>query len=150
MFTTQPGGAAAGANLSPQPVVSLEDNWNNVVTTSTASIGLAQTSGTGLSCTSGLTKAAVNGVATFAGQDQRYRRQLHPEGSASGRATATSNPFNISAGTATTLVITPPPTGGVHNTAWTQQPIATVEDTWGNTVTTSTPPLPSCSPRVAG
>ena len=139
VFTTQPGGAAAGANLSPQPAVSVEDNWNNVVTTSTASIGLAQTSGTGLTCTGGLTKAAVNGVATFAGcKISGTAGSYTLTASASGLTTATSNPFNISAGTATKLAFTPPPTGGVHNTAWAQQPIVIVEDTWGNTVITST------------
>ena len=71
VFTTQPGGGAAGAVWAQQPVVVVENNLNVVVsadssTVVTLSIGTNPASGT-LSCTSGLSRTVVNGVATFFG-----------------------------------------------------------------------------------
>lgn len=70
-FTTQPAGAAAGANLGTQPKVTVQDAFGNTITTSSASVTLSITSGTGtsgavLTCTAN-PKAAASGVATFAG-----------------------------------------------------------------------------------
>ena len=41
-------------------------------------------------------------------------------------------------GTATQLAFTTQPNGGANGVAWTTQPVVTVEDSGGNTVTTST------------
>src|SRR5207253_1948159 len=71
VFTTQPvGGVAEGTNFATQPVVSVEDSFGNLVTSDTSTVTLSIASGPGagvLGCTGGLSKAAVAGVATFAG-----------------------------------------------------------------------------------
>jgi prepilin-type N-terminal cleavage/methylation domain-containing protein len=70
-FTTQPGGGAVNTVWAIQPKVTVLDALGNTVTTSTASIGLSITAGTGtsgalLTCTAN-PKAAALGIATFAG-----------------------------------------------------------------------------------
>ena len=49
--------------------------------------------------------------------------------------------FNISVGAATQLAFTTQPDGGANGAAWTTQPVVTVEDSGGNTVTTATNPV---------
>jgi sugar lactone lactonase YvrE len=68
-FTTEPGGANTGNNLTPQPVVTVEDGQANAVASDTGSVTIALTGAAGaqLTCTSGLTVAEVNGVASFHG-----------------------------------------------------------------------------------
>ncbi|MEI7860358.1 MAG: hypothetical protein WCI26_11090, partial [Acidimicrobiales bacterium] len=77
IVTTQPvGGVIEGIAFTTQPSVSVEDANGNVVTSDTSTVTLAVSSytpGNGgtaqgtLACTGGLGKAAVLGVATFAG-----------------------------------------------------------------------------------
>ncbi|MEA2609370.1 MAG: hypothetical protein QOJ75_1613, partial [Chloroflexota bacterium] len=71
VFTTQPGGAAASVVWVQQPVVAVETALNAIVTGDnstvvTLSIGTNPAGGT-LSCTSGLSRTVVNGVASFFG-----------------------------------------------------------------------------------
>ncbi len=69
VFTVEPVAGASESVLSTQPVVKIEDSAGNVVTYSTATIGLTSSGGTLSSCT-GLTAAAgvVNlSNCTFAG-----------------------------------------------------------------------------------
>ena len=72
-FTTQPGNATVTQAFGTQPVVAVQDAGGNTVTsgasataTITLSIGANPGAGT-LTCTGGLSKVAVAGVATFAG-----------------------------------------------------------------------------------
>lgn len=69
VFTVEPVAAASESVLSTQPVVKVEDSAGNVVTYSTATIGLASTGGTLSSCTSLTAGAGVVNVSncTFAG-----------------------------------------------------------------------------------
>src|SRR5213076_3129804 len=67
VFTTQPSGATAGSVFGTQPVVTVEDQFGNTVTTgadSTINVTAAIQSGGG-SLQGTTTKAAVAGVATF-------------------------------------------------------------------------------------
>src|SRR5213078_1855431 len=65
-LTTQPAGATAGSAFATQPAVAIQDQFGNTVTTDTSTVTVALNAGTGpLQGT--LTKAAVAGVATFAG-----------------------------------------------------------------------------------
>ncbi len=71
VFLTQPGGGAAGAVWSQQPVVAVETGASQIVTTDNTtvvnlSIATNPAGGT-LSCTSGTSRAAVNGIASFYG-----------------------------------------------------------------------------------
>ena len=68
-FTPSPGSAARNAQLSPQPVVSVEDSSGNVVGTDSSAVTISLNGPGTLTCTGAghLTVNAVNGVATFSG-----------------------------------------------------------------------------------
>ncbi|HVA85454.1 MAG TPA: hypothetical protein VNF73_03935, partial [Candidatus Saccharimonadales bacterium] len=104
-FQAQPTGAPANAPLATQPVVKVTDGQGNTWTTgpaATATVTLAlnpNPAGGTLTCTGGLTRAAVAGIATFAGcfvsaQGTGYTITASvPSGTP-----ATSTPFDILAG----------------------------------------------------
>ena len=85
-FTAQPNAATSSQAFPIQPVVAVQDAGGNTVTsgansnaTVTLAIGTNPAGGT-LTCTSGLTRAAVAGVATFSGlPDQQRGRRLHAD-----------------------------------------------------------------------
>jgi hypothetical protein len=145
VFTTQPGGGANGANLTTQPAVTIEDASGNTVTSSTAAVTLAiatqPSTGATLTCTNN-TVNAVNGVASFAnckivGKIGSYALSATMTGPS---LSVTSNLFTITPGTATQLVFSTQPVGGVTEgtSLGTSGPAVTVEDSGGNTVTTDT------------
>ncbi len=146
VFSSQPGGGQNGAPWSNQPAVTIEDSGGNKVTTSTDTVALAIASGpsgASLTCAGGSdTKAATAGVAGFGGC-----QIVGPVGTYTLTATdsttgavsaATSFVFTITVGAPTHLVFTTPPSGGPSGVAWATQPAVTIEDSGGNTVTTST------------
>jgi type II secretory pathway pseudopilin PulG len=137
-FTTQPGNGSSATILSTQPVVTVQDAGGNTVTSSSASVTLAISSGTGtLACTSN-PHSAVSGIDAFSG----CKITLGTQGSftlkatATGLATANSATFTV-AGTATKVVFTTQPGNGSGGSALTTQPVASVEDSSGDLVTTS-------------
>ena len=85
---------------STQPKVAIQDALGNTVTTSTASVTLAITGGTGtsgavLTCTTN-PKAAVSGVATFGGcKVDRAGTGYTLTATATGLTSAVSNAFNV-------------------------------------------------------
>lgn len=96
-FITQPSNVAANAVITPNPVVEIRDAFGNRVTTSSATVTVRLTGGTGLTGT--LSVAAVNGVATFinlrvsnTGNNRRLVAESVPVGALT---SATSNTFNI-------------------------------------------------------
>jgi hypothetical protein len=140
--TTQPNGGANATAWTTQPVVTVEDASGNTVTSSSASVTLAVASqpgsGATLSCTGGLSKAASSGVASFAGcQIVGTAGSYTLSAISSGLAGTTTNSFTITFGTATQMIVSTQPNGGANATAWTSQPAVTVEDSAGNTVTSS-------------
>jgi hypothetical protein len=64
VFATQPVAGVAGAALSTQPIVDVEDSYGNLVTTSNAVIALTSSGGTLSGCSD---LAAANGVVDVAG-----------------------------------------------------------------------------------
>ena len=140
VFTTQPGGGAAGAVWAQQPVVVVENTLNTIVTGDsstvvTLSIG-TNAGGGSLSCTSGSSRTVVNGVATFfgcsisAGSPNSYT------------LTATSNPAwspatsgSFLVGSTQHLVFTTQPGGGGAGVAWAQQPAVAVENSLNQVAT---------------
>ncbi len=140
-FSTQPGGAANGAAFNTQPSVSVEDIGGNVVTSSSAPVNLAIATqpGTGaaLSCTTN-PLAANNGVAKFAGCKITGKSGSYTLTAAStGLTTATSSAFTITFGSASQLAFSTQPGGGTDGVAFGTQPVVTVQDQSGNTVTNS-------------
>jgi hypothetical protein len=68
LFTTQPGGALAGATFTTQPVLTAVDAGGNTVTSYSSTITLAIVSGTGNGGTlSNCGSRRSNGVTTFSG-----------------------------------------------------------------------------------
>ncbi|MBZ5723524.1 MAG: tandem-95 repeat protein [Acidobacteriia bacterium] len=141
VFTVQPGNGTGGSSLPTQPVVAIQDGNGNTVTTDTSSVSLAISTNPGggtLTCTAN-PKAAVAGLAAFAGckidkVGTGYRLQA-TDGSLTA---ATSNTFNITFGTAVQLAFNTQPGGGTGGTAWPIQPAVVVQDAGGNTVTNNT------------
>jgi ribosomal protein S6E (S10) len=141
-ITVQPTTAAVGAVMAPAVQVTVQDASGSTVTGSTANVTLVITAGTG---TAGavlggtLTKAAVNGVATFS----NLTIDLVGVGytltaTSSGLTSATSAAFNIQAGAATKLAVTVQPSAVASGAAIAPDVQVAVQDALGNTVTTST------------
>jgi hypothetical protein len=117
-----------------QPKVTVEDGAGNTVTSSSALITLTPSSGT-LTCTTN-PLAASSGVATFAGCNiNKSGTGYTLTATSSGLTSATSSAFNITVGSAAQVAFTTQPGGGTAGTAWSQQPVVTLQDAGGNTVT---------------
>ncbi|MDQ1459090.1 MAG: trimeric autotransporter adhesin, partial [Actinomycetota bacterium] len=144
-FTTQPSATVTGGtDFAAQPVVTIRDAGGNTVTTDTTGVILTITTpaGAALGCTpNNGPHAAVAGVATFAGCDIDLASgtpyTLHAADG--GLAAATSTGITVSVGTASRLAFTTQPsaaaTGGTNFAA---QPVATIQDAGGNTVSGNT------------
>ncbi len=141
-YSSQPSGGTGGVAWATQPVVLIQDAGGNTVTTDTSSVTLAITNGTGtggaaLSCTAN-PRAAVAGQATFAGCTIDKAGNGYTLTATNGTLTsAISAAFNVTVGASAKLVFTTEPGGGTGGTAWAQQPVVTVQDAGGNTVTGS-------------
>ena len=142
VYTTQPSGATAGSVFGTQPVVTVEDAFGNTVTSgadSTINVTAAIQTGTG-SLQGTITKTAVAGVATFTNLriDTSGAKTLRASGTLAGPGAVTvdSSSFTVGAGAATQLVYTTQPAGATAGSAFGTQPVVTVEDAFGNTVTT--------------
>jgi len=139
-FTAQPTNAGPATPLGTQPQVTIQDANGNTVTGSTAPITLTLTTPAGatLTCTTNPVNATA-GVATFAGCQVNLANTYTLTAASSGLTSATSSAFTIAAGTATKLVVTTQPSASsVAATAFAQQPVVTIQDAQGNTVTSST------------
>ena len=142
VFGTQPGGGANGAAWSSQPSVTIEDSGGNTVSNSTQTVTLRIAPGSPagtLSCTGGTSMAAASGVANFSGC-----QIVGPVGTytirarVSGVASVTSTSFSITVGAPAQLAFSTQPGGGANGDAWSTQPAVTIQDSGGNTVTSST------------
>ena len=148
-FTTQPSSStSAGVVFASQPVVVVHSGASNTAVNDNVTIvTLSLKAGTGvagaiLSCTSGLSKTVVAGVATFAGCSINL---VSPPGnpykivaSATGLTSAESQNVAITAGVASKLGFTATPTAGVAAQAFPIQPVVAIQDAGGSTVTSGT------------
>jgi hypothetical protein len=128
-FTAQPTGGVASQAFPIQPVVAIQDAGGNTVTsgtnsTATVTLSLAAGGPVGavLTCTGGLSKVAVAGVATFAGCAINTAGTHRLVATASNLAAATTvtpvtgNPFTVTAPGATiTLATSAPIPPGAQN-----------------------------------
>ena len=143
VITTAPAGGASGAAFTTQPVVEIRTSSNTVVTTSpgtTLDVTASLISGTG-ALVGAVTKQAVAGVATFTNlgiggyTNQNYTIRFTAVFNST-NITVDSATITITAGAATKLALTTPAAGFVSGAAFTTQPAVTVQDYYGNTVTT--------------
>ncbi len=110
IFTIQPSNSTTAQPFPTQPVVAITDAGGNVVTTgafSTRTVTLAIGANPGggvLTCTGGLSKVAVAGLATFAGcVISKAGVGYTLVASSTGLTSATSAPFNVTGGANLTI-----------------------------------------------
>ena len=137
VFGQQPTNTAGGSSITPAVTVQVQDADNNVVTTSTASITVAIGTNPSSGTLSGTTTVnAVNGVATFSNLSiNKTGNGYTLTAGSSGLTSATSSAFNITVGTAAKLAFTTSPSSSTGGVAFTTQPVVTLQDAGGNTVT---------------
>jgi hypothetical protein len=153
-LTTPPSASSiSGTAFSQQPVVTVQDASGNTVTNSvldvTASLQVNTATGTltgtagGLCLGSGLNRLAISGVVDFSATDN-CALKLDKVATdyvirfTAGAFTIDSSALTITAGVAAQLALTTAPTvSSVSLTAFAQQPVVTVQDASGNTVTDS-------------
>ena len=136
-FVQQPGPAIAGQPMVPAIRVAIQDDLLATVTSATNSVTIALAGNPGGATLSGTTTvAAVNGVATFS------TLSLDRTGNgytfmvvATGLASATSAPFDVSAGAANHLALTvAPPATARSGIAFSPAPVLQLRDGAGNPV----------------
>ena len=134
VFTTQPGNSTGGIALNAQPVVTLEDGSNNVVTTSGVSVtlSLVNSNGAVLTCPSVTT---VSGVANFTNCSVNLKGsgyQLQASANVGSTITGTSNSFSISVGPVSQLIVVQDGSPIVAGTNFSTAPALGVADAGGN------------------
>jgi hypothetical protein len=137
-FTTQPVGAVSGSSFGAQPVVAVEDVAGNIATAGTFLIELTLTPGAapGEPRLLGGTKiASVNGIAEFRSLSIDKAGTYNLTATSGTLTPATSAPLSIVPGPPVQLAFTTQPSGGIAGAPFTTQPVVTVQDRFGNTVT---------------
>ncbi|HXZ82208.1 MAG TPA: Ig-like domain repeat protein [Acidimicrobiales bacterium] len=142
VFTTEPSATASGGTaFGTQPVVSIEDTTGNVVTTNSSTVTLAlagSPTGVTFSCTSNA-PAASAGVASFAGCKINLAGTYSLTATDGTLTVAVSSSIQVSVGPAAQLSFTTEPSNSaVPGTAFSVQPVVSVEDAGGNVVTSGT------------
>ena len=136
-FTTTPAGASGGTAFTTQPVVAVEDAGGNTVPTDASTVTLAVGSGPG--ALTGCAGTPSGGVTTFAGCSIDTAASGYTLTASDGSLTgATSDPFTVAVGPASQLVFTTEPGNATAGTPFGTQPVVTIEDAGGNTVTSDT------------
>ncbi len=144
-FTTEPGNGIAGTPLitANQPVVSVEDSANRVVTTDagrTVTLTLGGGTNPGGGALSGCSATEANGVAAFSGCQVSVAGTGYTLGaSANGSpavTNATSSAFTIT-GPAAKLVFSAEPAKAIAGSSLINQPVVAVEDANNNVVPTN-------------
>ena len=136
-ITTLPAGIASGSPFTTQPVITIMDALGNTVTNSTASVTMMVSSG---ATTLGTTTVnASAGVATFTNvgisgiAGTAYTLTFTSNG-----LTSATQSITPTFGTATQAILSTNAAGAVSGSAFTTQPVVTIQDAFGNTVTNST------------
>ncbi|MGA9761553.1 MAG: hypothetical protein WBQ14_03940 [Gaiellaceae bacterium] len=135
-FTRSPGNTAAGTAFASQPQVTVQDQYGNTVTTDSSNVTIAVTGGTATVACTANPKAAASGVATFAGCAITKAGTYTLTATDGLLTSAVSGSFAISAAAASKLSFTQAPGNTAAGTAFASQPQVTVQDQYGNTVTT--------------
>ena len=142
VFQVEPGNGLGGQALTPNPTVWIEDSSGNVITGDSNPITLAIGTNPSNGTLSGCTSTTVNGVAQFSGckiNKAGNNYTLAATDVADNLTTPTySTPFNVTVGPAAQLAFTTSPGGGVTGDKFGPQPLVTIQDLGGNTVTGNT------------
>jgi len=137
ILTTSAAGSVSGSAFTTQPVITIQDAIGNTVTNSTASVTMT-VSGNGI--TLGTTTVnAVAGVATFTDVGiSGTAGTAYTLTFTSGSLTTATQSITPTFGTATQSTLTTNAAGSASGSAFFTQPVITIKDAFGNTVTNST------------
>jgi hypothetical protein len=135
VFVQGPSNAVAGASIVPPVTVQVQDALGNNIAASGTSVTLTLNGTGSLDGTPPTQITDAFGVATFSNLTVDILGSKTLTAQASGLASATSLPFTISAAAAARLAFTTQPGGGTAGVPFAQQPVVTLQDAFGNTVT---------------
>ncbi len=145
--TTPPTTSTGGTPFPVQPTVVLQDaNGNTVTADNTTTVALSITPGTPyatsagtLTCSGGVSMRVTAGVASFSGCaiDKAAAGYRLTANSYPAYTPATSQPFTVSVGPPTKLVFAAQPSAATANQPFPTQPVVTIADAGGNTVTST-------------
>jgi hypothetical protein len=165
VFSTQPSAAAtAGVNFGTQPVVEIQDAYNNVVDDGTHTITLSAHTNSGCSSPSGTAlnqsaEATASGTATFSGTNHEKMETIYIKADdGAGLTDACSNNVVVDHNTANKLVYQTQPSGtATAGTDFASQPVVQVHDAFDNlvddgsyTVNLTAYTTPDCSTTASG
>jgi hypothetical protein len=138
VFTTQPSPAATGgAPFATRPVVTVEDaTGHTVIANSSVTLALTTTFGATFACTVN-PKTANAGVANFEGCNINLPGTYTLTATDGALTPAISNNVVVTVGRAAKLAFTTQPIGAAGGAQFATQPVVTVEDAGGNTVTSN-------------
>jgi len=143
VVTQSPRSTIAGHTLAPDVTVEIEDIFGNIVTTDNGTVTLQINSGPTTSTLTGVvTVNFVNGVATFPGISIDTAGNYTLSATDGTRTSTPTKSFTISPDTNATpvLVFSQEPNGTTsHNTSLTPPLAVSVEDEFGNVITTLNP-----------
>jgi hypothetical protein len=136
-LSTNAAGSASGSAFTTQPVITIKDAFGNTVTNSTAPVTMT-VSGNGT--TVGTTTVnAVAGVATFTNVGiSGTAGTAYTLTFASASLTSATQSITPTFGTAAQATLSTNAAGSASGSAFTTQPVITIKDSFGNTVTNST------------
>ena len=134
-FLQQPLDAIAGTPMLPSVTVRLADAQGNSVQASGVSVALALSSGTGVLTGTIPQLTDISGVATFSNLSINAAGTKRLTASGTGLASATSDTFHILAAAPARLAFTTSPASGTAGLPFPVQPVVTLQDGFGNTVT---------------
>ena len=140
-FSSWPREARPGVPFDTQPVVLVQDSNGQTVTTASVPVTVALVNTTGshaASLTGTATVNAVNGVATFSGLGLNLPGTALFLRATSGELTAATSATFDAVAEPNVLVFSRSPVGPLTRTPFTVQPVVTVQDVHGDTVTSST------------
>ncbi len=134
VFTTEPSPTATGGTaFTTQPTVTVEDAGGNTVTADSSTVTLTANGGAGV--VSGCSQTETVGVVAFSGCSINTDGTYTLTAADGALTTATSDSILVGTGAPAQLAFTTEPAGAAGGTAFTTQPVVTVEDAGGNTVT---------------
>lgn len=139
VFSAQPVNGIAGNVIAGPPTVAVHDIFGNVVASSSATVTMAIGNNPGGSSLSGvLSVAAISGVASFGDLSLNKAGSGYTlTASSPGLTGATSSSFTISPGAAAALVFSTQPGNAILGSQLPGPPTVLVQDSLGNTVTSS-------------
>ena len=139
-LTTLAAGSASGSAFTTQPIITIQDALGNTVTNSNASVTMTVSGGDNKATTVGtVTINAVNGVANFSGVGiSGTAGTTYLLTFASNGLTSATQSITPTFGAATQLTLGTSAAGSASGSAFTTQPVITIKDAFGNTVTNST------------